>query len=134
MEDVYHVNEPISFTVQTKGASDNLCNDPQVNVGISNTEDATTAWSSPITFQTALLCGNIPGIDKEWRFGYQGEELPYQSALSPSPYQENSIAMERPGKYRIVAEFDEHVAEKEFQVISSDGGISVTGERIQYSN
>jgi hypothetical protein len=118
MNSVYHVNDPISFTIHTIGESVHLCNDPKVNVGISSIGDGSTVWSTPITLQTALLCGDFQNIDKEWRFGYEGEELPYQSALVPSPYQENSIAIDQPGSYRIIAEFDNHKAEKEFQIVS----------------
>jgi hypothetical protein len=125
VKDFYRVNEPISFTIQTKGNSDNLCNYPQATAVIRNSKDAIAVWSSPITFQTTLLCLNIQGIDKEWRFGYANEELPYQSALRPSPYQENNIAIAQPGTYRITAEFDEHKAEKDFQVGSSDEANSV---------
>jgi hypothetical protein len=102
-----------------------------VNVKISKVEDVKAVWNTPATFQTAMLCGNLQGIDKEWRFGYQNEELPYQSAILPTPYEENSIAIEQPGKYRIAAEFDHHVTQREFQVVSSDSGNSVADVIIQ---
>src|SRR5688572_6255843 len=51
MNDVYQVNEPISFTAHTKGASDNLCNYPKATAVISNSEDLDIVWSSPPAFQ-----------------------------------------------------------------------------------
>lgn len=130
LKDVYHTNEPISFTVHTKGISDNLCNYPKLHVQIVRIEDGKAVWNTPPTFETAMQCGSLQGIDREWRFGYSGEELPYQSALTYDKHYENSIAMQQDGNYRVVAEFDNHSIEKLFQVISANSGMSVSAEQV----
>lgn len=71
----------------------------------------------------------VQEVDREWRFGYEGEELPYQSAL----YDErlpNHIAIEEAGQYKLVAGFDGHFVEKEFSVISATSGKTITAEKV----
>ena len=60
-------------------------------------------------------CGSVQGINREWRFGYEGEELPYQSALTYDEKYHSHIAIDRAGQYRLVASFDGHIIEKELQ-------------------
>jgi hypothetical protein len=124
LKDTYRASEPVSFSVNTKGVSGNLCNHPEPSVIITDIDEDKVAWSTPPTFQIVMGCGNIQGIDREWRFGYAGEELPFQSSLSFDHEYGNSIAFEKAGLYRIMATFEDNVVEKEFAVVSrSDSGM-----------
>jgi hypothetical protein len=73
-------------------------------------------WYTPPTFQTAMLCPLQP-FYAEWRFGHSGEELPFQSALAPDSKYENRIMIEEPGRYKMVATFEDRNIEKEFTVL-----------------
>lgn len=54
-------------------------------------------WSTPSTLQTTMGCGSVQGINMEWRFRYEGEELPYQSALTYDEKYHNHIAIDQVG-------------------------------------
>lgn len=116
LKDTYKAGEPMSFTVNTEGFSDNLCNYPKLHVVIVRADDQKIAWSTPPTFQTVMGCNELKGIDEDWRFGYENEELPYQSAIPHDANLENKIVMEQAGLYKIRMEFDGHEIEKEFSV------------------
>lgn len=130
LRDAYRTNEPISFSVITKGISGNLCNYPEPSLVIVSVDEGKHVWYSPPTFQTAMRCDTIQGIDREWRFGLEGEELPYQSALSFDKKYDNRIAMQKAGLYRIIATFDDNSVDKEFTVISANTGMSVIPEKV----
>jgi hypothetical protein len=121
LKDAYRAGEPISFSVYTKGASGNLCNNPQISAVIISLEEGKPAWSTPPSFQTTMGCGIIQGIDREWRFGYKGEEMPYQSAFTFDKKYDNEIRIEKAGQYKLVAVFDGYTVEKEFVVSASSG-------------
>lgn len=111
----YNVEEPISFTLVTEGVSRTICNHPKPLVQIVSSDKGESVWYTPPSFQTLMLCNPQP-FHSEWRFGYEGEELPFQSALANDKYYENVIVMEVPGDYILVTEFDDHRLEKEFTV------------------
>ncbi|MEO9296208.1 MAG: hypothetical protein ABI347_11505 [Nitrososphaera sp.] len=128
LKDTYRLNEPISFSIYVKGASRGLCNNPQATAVIVSLATGKPVWSTPLpTFQTAMLC-NVQEIDREWRFGYEGEELPYQSALTYDEKKyDNLIAVDKAGQYRLIASFDGQTAEKEFfGVIGATSGKTIT--------
>ena len=116
LKDTYEAGEPISFTLITKGASNNICNYPKPSVQIIGIDEKNGVWSTPPTFQTSMGCPIQP-FRNEWRFGYGGEELPFQSAFPHDKRYENNIAIEEAGRYKIIATFDNHGTEKEFTVV-----------------
>lgn len=116
MDDTYRAGEPISFTLITKGASHNICNYPKPSIQIARIPDEKGVWNTPPTFQTSMGCPMQP-FYSEWRFGYSGEDLPFQSALVHDRKYENRIAIEEPGRYKLIALFEDHRAEKEFMVL-----------------
>lgn len=130
LKDAYRTNEPISFSVMTKGVSGNLCNFPEPSLSIVSLDDGRGFWYNPPTFQTAMRCDTLQGIDTEWRFGYEGEKLPYRSALRFDQKYDNHIAIEKPGLYAIIATFDDSTIEKVITVISSDSGMSVSNSQL----
>jgi hypothetical protein len=112
----YQAGEPVSFTLITKGTSNNICNYPRPSVQIIDIYERKGVWSPPPTVQTDKGCPSQPFYN-EWRFGYSGEELPFQSAFPHDKRYENSITIEEAGRYKIIAKFDYHRTEKEFTVI-----------------
>ena len=129
LKEPYRAGEPISFSVHVGGTSADLCNDPQVTAAIVGLDKDKPSWSTPPAFQTGMGC-RVQGIDREWRFGYEGEELPYQSALMYDEKRPNYIAIEEADQYKLVAGFDRHVVEKEFAVISPISGKTITAEKV----
>lgn len=130
LKDTYQVGEPISFTVNANGISNNLCNHPKPHIRIVNADDGEeTAWASPSTFSTAMGCINPQGFELKWRFGYSGEELPYPSVLDYLPY-DNHIVMKKAGLYKMTVEFENLVVEREFQVTRSVIEPSISNEVI----
>lgn len=115
LEESYEAGEPISFTLTTKGMSRTIYNYPEPLVKIVSLDEGKSVWNTPPSFQTSALCTSTP-FYKEWRFGYEGEELPFQSALLHDRYYENYIAIEEAGSYKLVAKFDDHMVERDFVV------------------
>jgi len=115
LQESYEAGEPISFNLVTKGFSQGICNYPKPSVRISNLDTGESVWHTPPTFQTLMLCPSTP-FYTEWRFGYEGEELPFQSAFLHDRYYENHIALGESGSYKLVARFDDRIIEKEFAV------------------
>lgn len=113
LEESYEAGEPISFTLTAKGMSRNICNYPEPSVRIIGMDNK-SVWNTPPSFQTSMLCSPQP-FYTDWRFGYEGEELPFQSALLYDRYYENKIVLEA-GSYKLVAKFEDHRIEKEFVV------------------
>ncbi|MGI0018985.1 MAG: hypothetical protein ACREAY_00785 [Nitrososphaera sp.] len=116
LKDTYGAGEPISFTLITKGASNNICNYPKPSIQIIGIGEKKGVWNTPPTFQTSMGCPLQP-FHNEWRFGYSGEELPFQSAFPYDGRYENSITIEEAGRYKMIATFDYHKTEKEFTVV-----------------
>lgn len=115
LQESYEAGEPISFSLLTRGFSQNICNYPEPSVRISNLDSGESVWHTPPSFQTAALCPSTP-FYIDWRFGYEGEELPFQSALAYDRYYENHIAIAEAGSYRLSAKFEDHSVEKDFVV------------------
>ena len=130
LNDAYRTNGPVSFVVSAKGVSDNLCNHPEPSVAIIQVNNGKAIWNTPATVQTVMKCVNVQGIDREWRFGYDGEELPYESALGFDKKYDNNISIHESGVYRIIATFEDNVVEREFAVFSADTGMQVTSEQV----
>lgn len=115
LQESYEAGEPISFSLVTKGFSQTICNHPEPAVRILNLDSGESVWHTPPTAQTLMLCPPTPFYN-EWRFGYEGEELPFQSALLHDMYYENHIAIEETGSYKLVAKFDDQMVEIDFVV------------------
>lgn len=112
----YQAGEPVSFTLITKGTSNNSCNYPRLSVHIIGIDEKEGVWGTPPTVQTSMGCPIQPFYN-EWRFGYSGEELPFKSAFIHDKRYENNITIEETGRYKIIGTFDYHRTEKEFTVL-----------------
>lgn len=103
--DTYKQGEPIIFSVNAKGVSDNACNigSPSVYMRDESNDGKIIYWPNPFGFNTAMGCNGPDPIDKTWTYGDDAK---------------SEIVLEKPGSYTLVAALEDVVIEKKFIVTS----------------